>query len=328
MVTYPFEKGLLIDISHSGKPFLPPHPNYRQFEISLFQDDSNKRFLELLKIVQRLSKYCSVTHIEKIREGIGKQLSWTGAIRTDNKNLTSTISEALLAIEKKDKLKRTGALLKEYVRNIISLRTFNSLWYNSENVFAYLLPITQYTKVSSEDIKEEDIFEKFVKLLLSLPLPLLQYKKTVCYLDRIYDTLLEMIPKTDSNEKKGYLFEALFLISRMRKKKGKFQFLISNLVVVDPSKEKDKRDLHEFDLLELVINEENKPECWIYACSIGDKYKQDNESQIKKLAESIHEIYPDLKIISKYVIPENKTREVWKPKEEETGVGVWGYTKL
>lgn len=133
-----------------------------------------------------------------------------------------------------------------------------------------------------------------------------------------------MISKEADNKKKGYIFETLFLVEKMREKKGKFQFLINNLVVTDLSKEKNKRDLHEFDMIELIINERNKPECWIYACSIGDKYKQDNEDQIKILAENIHKVYPDFGVIPKYVIPTDKTGGDWTPKEEDTGVGIWG----
>jgi len=132
-----------------------------------------------------------------------------------------------------------------------------------------------------------------------------------------------MIPNAESNEKKGYFLEALLLIDRMREKKGTFQFLINGMVVVDPTKPKKERDIHEFDVIELFINESGEAECWVYACSIADEYKQNNEEQLKTLAEGIHKIYSDLKVRTRYIIPKNKSGGGWKPKEEETGVGNW-----
>ena len=64
-----------------------------------------------------------------------------------------------------------------------------------------------------------------------------------------------MIPITESGEKKGYLFEALWLTHRMRERRGQFQFLINGMVVTDPTKPKRERDIHEFDVIELLIDE-------------------------------------------------------------------------
>lgn len=80
LINYPFKKGLLLDISHTKKPEYPVHPEYRCFSVALFQDDKNRDFNELLRIIQRLSKYCSVTHSENIRDGIGRKLSWTNVV--------------------------------------------------------------------------------------------------------------------------------------------------------------------------------------------------------------------------------------------------------
>jgi len=159
--------------------------------------------------------------------------------------------------------------------------------------------------------------------MLALPVSLLHFEATKKYLDEIYIKILEKIPTTESNEKKGYLFEALWLIDRIRKIRGKFQFFINGMVVVDPKKLKREQDQHEFDVIELFINESGEAECWTYACSIGDDYKHNNEEQLKKLAEGIHQSYSDLKIRTRYIIPKNKSGSGWDPKEEETGVGSW-----
>lgn len=323
LVKYPFKKGLLLDISHVKKLKYPVHFKYRGFSVALFQDDKNRNFNELLKIIQKLCKYCSVTHSKDIREGIGRQLSWTNVVRINNKNVVKAVSEAILIIEEKDKAKR-GTFLAGFLKDLTSIKTFSPIWHNFENIALWYAPIMQYVEEHNGSIEETDILEKFAKMIFSLPLRLLQYRSTKKNLDRIYKTLLEMIPEAPSNEKKGHLFEALFLVEKMRKKRGSFQFLISNLIVVDPTKEKRKRDVAEFDVIEFIINGNNKSECRIYACSIGDDYKQKNEEKIKKLADSIHETYKDLKIIPKYVVPQNKVKEDWKPREIETGVGIWG----
>ena len=209
------------------------------------------------------------------------------------------------------------------MKSLSSIETFHELWYNFENQFFWLSRIEGIVKEHKEDIEKSDIRKYFVEGMLSLPVRLLQFKTTKKYLDKIYKKLFEMIPNAESNEKKGYFFEALLLIDRMREKKGTFQFLINGMVVVDPTKPKDERDIHEFDVIELFINESGKAECWIYACSIADSYKQKNKEQLEKLAENIHKVYLDLIIRTRYIIPENKDYGVWKNKEEETGVGTW-----
>ncbi len=209
------------------------------------------------------------------------------------------------------------------MNSISSIKTFDELWHNFENQFIWLSRIEGIVKEQKEDIEKSDIWKYFVKGMLSLPVRLLQFETTKKYLDEIYIKILETIPTTESNEKKGYLFEALWLIDRIRERRGKFQFFINGMVVVDPTKTKKERDVHEFDVIELFINESGEAECWVYACSIADDCKQKNEEQLKRLAEDIHKIYSDLKIRTRYIIPENKSDGGWNPKEEETGVGSW-----
>ncbi len=318
LCTYPFEKGVLLDIDYLRKHMLQPYPNYRQFSVSVFQNDSQIKFIELLKIIEQLSHHCSISHIENLREGICKQFSWTKSIRIDNKNVIDSISDAIANIENGEVYDK-GEFLTKFLKSISSIKTFDELWHNFENQL-FRLSVEGIVKEQKEAIEKSDIRKYFVKGMLSLPVRLLHFEATKKYLDEIYIKILETIPTTESNEKKGYLFEALWLIDSIRKRRGKFQFFINGMVVVDPTKTKKERDVHEFDVIELFINESGEAECWVYACSIADDCKHKNEEQLKKLAEGIHKIYSDLKIRTKYIIPENKSDGGWKPKEEETGV--------
>ena len=322
LCTYPFEKGVLLDIDYLRKPMLPPYLNYRQFSVSVFQNDSQIKFIELLKIIEQLSHHCSINHIENIRAGLCKQFSWTKSIRIDNKNVIDAISDAIANIENGENYDK-GEFLTKFLNSISSIKTFDELWHNFENQFIWLSRIEGIVKEQKEDIEKSDIWKYFVKGMLSLPVRLLQFETTKKYLDEIYIKILETIPTTESNEKKGYLFEALWLIDRIRERRGTFQFFINGMVVVDPTKLKREKDVREFDVIELFINKSGEAECWVYACSIADDYMRKNEEQLKRLAEGIHKIYSDLKIRTRYIIPKNKSGGGWKPKEEETGVGSW-----
>ena len=331
LLTYPFDKGVLLDIDYLRKARFPFHPNYRQFSVSVFQSEPQIRFIELLKVIEQLSHYCSIIDIDiedikisdirNIREGLCRQFSWTESIRIDNKNVIEVISEAIGNIENGDAYEK-GEFIIEFLKSIISLKTFDKLWHNFQNRL-WSSNIEHIAKAHKEHIKDSGIRNDLVEGMISLPVRLLQYKTTKKYLDEIYKKMLEMIPVAESNEKKGYLFEASWLINRIREKRGTFQFLMNGMVVVDPKKPKNKRDIHEFDVIELFINESGEAECLIYACSIAGDYEQKNREQLDKLARNIHQVYSDLKIRTRYIIPENRSLEVWKPKEEETGVGSW-----
>jgi len=139
LLTYPFEKGLLLDIDYLRRPRqrFPCHPNYRQFSVGIFQDDS-LQFIELLKIIERLSHHCSISHVEAIRWGLCKQFSWTKSIRIDNKNVIDAISEAIANIE-------DGDFLIKFLKSISSIKTFDALWDNFENQTLWLSHIRYIT---------------------------------------------------------------------------------------------------------------------------------------------------------------------------------------
>lgn len=322
LLTYPFEKGVLLDIDYLRKVQFPSHPNYRQFSVSVFQNDSQTRFIELLKIIEQLIRCCSVSNIKNIKLGICKHFSWTESTRIDNNDVIEAISETIGNVESGGAYGK-GEFITRFLKSITSLKTFDELWHNFENYALWLSYIMHFVKKHKEDIEESGIRNVFVEGILSLPVHLLQFKAIKGYIDEIYTKMLELIPAAGSTEKRGHLFEASWLMDKLREKRGRFQFLINGMVVVDPKKSKKERDIQEFDVIETFINERGKAECWIYACSIADDYEEKNREQLFKLAENIHRVYSDLRIRTRYVIPEDKSRGVWKPKEVETGVGNW-----
>ncbi|MHC1571427.1 MAG: hypothetical protein ACXQTL_01490, partial [Methanosarcinales archaeon] len=109
------------------------------------------------------------------------------------------------------------------------------------------------------------------------------------------------------------------LINRMRTKRGKFQFFLNGMVVVDPDRPRKTQDQNEFDVIELLINDAGKAECWIYACSIADDYKSRNRDQITRLAEHIYRVFPNLITRTRYIIPTDKNSGDWAPREEDAG---------
>ena len=135
----------------------------------------------------------------------------------------------------------------------------------------------------------------------------------------IYDKLLEKISSDVSDDKRGDFFEALWLINRMRTKREKFQFFLNGMVVVDPDRPRKTQDQNEFDVIELLINDAGKAECWIYACSIADDYKSRNRDQITRLAEHIYRVFPNLITRTRYIIPTDKNSGDWAPREEDAG---------
>lgn len=326
LLAYPFQKGVLLDIDHSRKPRYPAHPSCQQFSVSLFLRDSRAALIELLRVIEQLSHVCSLSHLQTVRESIGRYLSWTGSIRIDNSNVVEALCEAVRSIES-EKNYAEGEFVVKFLHSISSIRTFEELWRDFENFFLW----KSYILFSAEHPGEQhggpaqdlSINRRFAEGLLCLPVRLLQYDETRRHLDVISAKILELIGLTSSNEKKGYFFEALWLIRKTCTRRGWFQFLLNGLVVVDPKKPASRGDIHEFDVIELVITGSSQAECWIYACSIAEDYTKENKEQLDKLAGHIHKMDPSLKVRTRYVIPEDRDGRLWQPKEEETGVGSW-----
>jgi len=314
LLIYPFDTGILLSIDYLDSDrviFKDIEPNYQAFSIRVFQNKSDRSLDKLLNVIRNLSHYLSFSHVNDVRKGLANLLSWTKKVRFSNESVIHSISEILQSLESNEYNK--GDFIGKYLKSISNIATFNELWYNFESKYVWKELIASYLKHSREDIGKK-VYEIFTKGILSLPVQLLQYKSTKRYLDKIYDKLLEKIPSDISVDKKGDFFEALVLIDKIRTKKGKFQFFLNGMVVMD-----NEQDNNEFDIIELLINERGQAECWIYACSIADDYKEKNQDQITTLADHIHKVFPNLKVCTKYVIPNNKNTGDWTPKEVETG---------
>ncbi len=315
LLTYPFDKGVLLAIDCLDKSKYPIHPNYQTFSIRVFQDESKKSFSELLKIVNNLNYHLSFSHVKNIRNGLANQLSWTKDARFSNEGVIYAISDTIKALDNEDYEKRD--FIDKYLKSLSNISTFGDLWHNFENQYIWKGQIRHFLEQHRDELEKEDIYNRFTEGLVLLPVQLLQYKSTKKYIDEIYNKLLEKISTDISNDDRGDLFEALWLMDKMRTKKGKFQFFLNGMVVIDTDNPVDKQDDNEFDVIELVINE--KAECWIYACSIADDYESKNKEQITKLAEHIHKEFPNLIVCTRYIVPNNKNAGDWYPREEDAG---------
>jgi len=316
LLTYPFDTGVLLAIDYLDKVDYPVHPNYHAFSIKVFQNKSNKSLDKLLKIIKNLSPYLSFRHVDTIRRGLANQISWTKEVRFSNEAVIRAISEAIQSIESGKYNK--GDFIGKYLKNLSDISTYGELWHNLDQ-FIWRGLINNFLKQHRKELETWKIYKLFTRGLLSLPVRLLQYKSTKRYLDEIYDKLLEKISSDVSDDKRGDLFEALWLINRLRTKKGKFQFFLSGMVVVDPNRPRNTRDQNEFDIIELSINDTGKAECWVYACSIADDYEAENLKQLTKLTDHMRKVFPDLIIRARYVIPNNKNAGDWAPREENAG---------
>lgn len=122
---------------------------------------------------------------------------------------------------------------------------------------------------------------------------------------RIYEALVDLIPKKSENMR-GYFFEAACVLDRLLAKKQEFQFLINGMVVTDPQRPKGQEDINEFDIIQLFFNDYGTTECWIHACTIKDNPRSYNREQISKLAEKIHDVFPDAIVRQLFVTPKDK----------------------
>lgn len=326
LLSYPFQKGILLDISYSDMSIdgFSILPNYKPFSIQVFQDNSNRKISELLKILKNLSSRLPISNVVGIRKELACQLSWTKTAEVRNDSVFNALSEVVIDIEKGRNHER-GSFIERMLRSFLKISAFSQLWLNNQNlnwcILIYAILRTGEASGESAVIAERSsLYYNFIDGLLSLPVALLQYSSsTRKYLDEIYEKLLEKVSSLAPNDKKGDFFEALCLVEKMRTKKHKFQFFINRMVVIDPKKPRKEQDQGEFDIIELVINEDNKPECWIYACSIADDYRSKDLEQITKLADYLYEVFPDLIIRTKYLIPSDKKAGNWVPLEKEGG---------
>lgn len=314
ILDYPFKRGILLDVGYEDKQrcslLSKSHSGYNQFSIGVFQDDGNRSAVELMKCMQKISKNCSaITHVKNIRDGIGKQISWTNNCRIDNGSVIKAIAEIIMSMDQNcDGIQSPKSI--HFLQQLQRIKSFSDIWNNTENY--YLLKDIELTIGRNHECSDDDskleVYEILVKMILGLPTKLLQYKHTQEFVEAIITAIKDVGPSKQEGVK-GNLFEALFLLDRIINYDGEYHFLINGLVVVDPKKPKHKRDVNEFDVIDFYLDENGGANCWIYACSTSENYKVDNSAQLQKIASHIRSLYSDVTIRTRYVIP--SSRDDW-----------------
>ncbi|MFW6017100.1 MAG: hypothetical protein ACOCRK_11730, partial [bacterium] len=321
LLTYPWEKGVLLSIEYKGKfeenlnEYMAIISENDRYSVTIFKNNEERNYIDLLNLINILVKHLSImTHINKIKVNLGKDLSWTGDARIDNSIVINSIKDAIFSIENSQFNK--GEFVKNYLREIQNIKSYQELWENNINNFFWFSTILSEIQISNVR------YDNFIKGILSLPTKLLQYRSTVTFLNIIYDELLQMIKQETSSDIRGNYFETLCLLERIKTSSDFpyiFQIFLNGLVFVDYNQENSNMDKNEFDIIELIINSNGQAECIIYACSIADDYRNKDIEQLTKLVEHINSKYPDMIIKTKYMIPHNKLINNWNPKIEDAG---------
>jgi HD superfamily phosphohydrolase len=313
LLTYPYNKGILLSIEYDNQDVSYRLPDQDLFTVTLFQDSCNRKFIELLNTVKNIETYLSVMrHSKIIRRGLGCEISWTHKVRFANEEIVREISEAIKSLGED--------FIIKYLSSLSRISTYSQIWDNFDNRYLWKTRVSDSLRDSSIDEKTKDkVRQFFVYGLLGLPIRLLQYKTTRIHLKQILDELENKMSAELPSGKKGNIFEAICLITRILNKRGRYQYFLNSLVVRDPEKPRGQRDDNEFDVVELLVDENNRAACHIYACSIADDYVDKNKDPITTLTDHIHSVYPNLIIRTFYVIPENKNANNWSPFLEETG---------
>ena len=312
LLSYPFEKGILLAINYTYKSKYPVLENYISYSIKIFHNSSTSSFGELLLVIKNLSKNLSYKNVSNIQNGLAKQLSWTEENRISNEGVISALSRIVI------KLQEENNFVEKFLNSLSGIKSFKELWLDFENQYVWKYYILQYLKSHKNEYTDSSVFTHFIKGFLSLPVKLLQYEAINKFIDQLINELLDSITK-NLDSQRGDCFEALWLLKRIRTKRNLFQFFINGLVVIDTNKPAKQQDENEFDVIELTINANHQIEIWIWACSIADDYRSKNEKQMRKLVDHIHEIYPNVIIQSRYVIPKSKNNNIWQPVEIDTG---------
>jgi len=316
ILNYPFKRGILLDIDYDDTmqcSFLSPtYSGFTQYSIGVYQDYNNRKMIEIIKVIQNISKNCSFTHVENIRKGIGKQCSWTQNCRINNDEIIKAITEIIMSIERDSSDKQNSYALK-FLKDLQKIKTFSLIWDNPENYLRIRLIESDIERIAKKLSEIEDYYEtyqSFVEMILLLPTKLLQYDSTKWFINKIIERIKKEGPNKNENIK-GNFFEALWLLNRIIESNANYSFFISGLVVIDLTKPKRERDVNEFDVIEFSLDGKNNVNCWVYACSISDNYITENEAQLNLFVKQLSSLYKDVNIETRYIIP--KSKQNWTP---------------
>ncbi len=324
LLSYPYETGVLLDVDYSSGVGLPIPATHRWFSIGLY--NSRERSLaHIMRIVGRLSCYWSLEGVKEMRpsdvdlimEGFGKHLSWTGHCRLNNSGVTVAVGDAIGRIDI-GRAARSSPFVVRLLRALRSVKAYEPLWANFYN-HMWLSFFDGFSWDHNEPSAE--VRSEFARTALALPPRLLNYSDVRSHLERLREMLRTMlIEGSCGDDRKGDYFEAMCVIDVLLQDDAQDRLVLNGMIVVDPTLPKRERDVHEFDIIDLKLSSTGGAECWVYACSIADKYIQENHDQLFRLAAHIHYLYPELAVRTRYMVPENKDRGSWEPKAEETGI--------
>jgi len=319
LLRYPFETGILLSVDYDRRQSWLRLSDHDLFSLVVFQDESNRALLEILKVASRLRYNLSVIrHAPVLHKAIGRQLSWTGEVRFDNEAVFKSLSRAISYIEQNEEYE-IGEYVRDYLQSLSKIVTFSDLWEDEDNFFWRAVLMQRVTEPLPDELSLKGRRVNFLRGLLELPVRLLQYKSTRVYLDEIHQELLAELGTDIPRDQKGEIFEALWLVEKIVEKRGNYQIFFNGLVITDPKKPTREQDEHEFDVIELLINDARRAECNIYACSIADDYRQNNREPLTMFADYLHSNFPDLTIHTYYVIPQDKGAGDWRPMMEDAG---------
>lgn len=314
LAKFPFDNGILLNLDYSKSNDYPTFEKYNTIRLEIYQDEKNDDIYWLLKILNKLEKKLTIfdfpeeSQFLQIKKSFGKSFSWTDKVRIDHDALLSTLALTLADIEKNQEYDK-GEFLRSLLNAIMDLKTYDELWHNFGNYFI-IDNIKHSIDKHENELLDEEIYHIGARFLLLLPSKIWKYKSIKSKLKEIKKSLKNKLNKDISSDKKGNIFEVLSWIERISDNNCEYKMIINNLVV-QKSKQFDNKDKNEFDIIELIINENDSAECWIYSCSISNNYKEKNKEKLTKLAESINETYPGLKIRTRYMVP-NEDWEITK----------------
>jgi len=317
ILSYPFTSGILIVVQHSKND---ESYNSGQYSISLYQDQSRKHLLQILRIINRLMQRASIDQMRQIRKALATRISWTGKARMSEDQLVPIIADALSlhyqkSGKKNDDIKlfaklfeltepyreRQSDVIKRLSAPPIEDKYYADFW------GGYLMARFGVT----DGLLNTSLYDDLVRDFISLPTEVLQGPQAKQFLNTMSSKLFQMLESgSRKKDNKGHAFEALCLINKMKTKKGVFQFYLWGAEIVNDNNVTEG----EFDIIELLINNSGQPECNIYECSISRNYRAANQEKLQTIKNSLEGVFADADINTYCVIPTAWGKN-WLPKE-------------
>ncbi|MBS3788112.1 hypothetical protein KGY79_07975 [Candidatus Bipolaricaulota bacterium] len=315
LLTYPFLRGVLLDIDYAEPRGFLQKSNVKPFDVRVFFKKGSSKLEELIRIIENISPRLSIiNHTKHLREKLAAEISWTKDARIENGTTIKAITEAIKAIDE-ERNKNEQQFMEKFLSRISKRTSFDTLWDDFDNQVLWKSTISDFPGSTYPD----QLYKTFTRGLLALPTKLLQYDTVKPYLNHIYEKMVEKMDTGVNTVEKGEMFEGLSIIDRIRRDNENFQFFINGMIFVDPEKEKGEKDDNEFDILEFILQENDKLKIQAYSCSIADNYEKKDTEQMTNLADTIRHNYTNISFKSKYIVPEDRENNRWEPILEPAG---------